>query len=754
MADDVCASGSAGGCVPLSGAAALGSGDHHSCTILVDGSAVCWGGNWAGQLGNGSGSPQPNPVPVLGLVGGQQTQQGIDGGEAHTCVVTTLGTVRCWGDASAAGAGASLGNSITSPDPADGVFGSHTSITLDGSGNPVVSYYSSTDDTLKVLHCDDANCAGGGESVTIPDGDPDNVGRWNSLVLDDDGYPVVSYYNNTDNSLKVMHCNDPNCEGSDEQIETPESSMGLFTSLVLDASGNPVVSYGSNDILKLMHCNDPNCQGSDEKITTVDTVGSAEPEGHTSLVLDASGNPVISYYNNSSDDLKLMHCNDPDCEGSDENIVFVDTGGDVGVNGSLALDSNGNPVVAYYDRTNGQLRVVHCNDPNCQGGNESITTPDVSGGDGPSLVLDSTGNPVISYYDGAELRVMHCNDPGCSGTNEIIETPHAPLTGQYSSLVLDASGNPVLSYKNISAQKLNLLHCSNVNCAGLAPTLTKPTPTPSDTPTLTPTPTPTEPIPPKFDALLAKIDGLEDHPPGLKISLKAKVNTSKKLVQLENPCAAANVMSNAFVNQVKAATPRRIPTEIANALVDQAEAISSQLDAGGSCNPGPDTDQDQVHDSAESTLGTDPAEEDTDSDGLLDGHELLDVGSDPLDPDTDDNGTDDGEEDQDADGCTVAAELGTDPLLGGQRDWLNPHDFYDVLGGGGGPPDQIIDLTNDIFEVIQHYAPTGSEPEYDIAFDRGPSVGPNVWNMTAPDGVIDLTNDILGVILQYLHSCQ
>ena len=110
--------------------------------------------------------------------------------------------------------------------------------------------------------------------------------------------------------------------------------------------------------------------------------------------------------------------------------------------------------------------------------------------------------------------------------------------------------------------------------------------------------------------------------------------------------------------------------------------------------------------------------------------------------------------DTDGDGCSDQRENGPDETLGGQRSFINPYDFYDVLGGGGGPPDQIIDLTNDIFGVIQHYAPTGTEPEYDVDFDRGPTSGPNVWNMTAPDGVIDLTNDILGVIQQYLHSCQ
>ncbi len=108
----------------------------------------------------------------------------------------------------------------------------------------------------------------------------------------------------------------------------------------------------------------------------------------------------------------------------------------------------------------------------------------------------------------------------------------------------------------------------------------------------------------------------------------------------------------------------------------------------------------------------------------------------------------------DDDGCSDSQENGLDETLGGLRDPLSPHDFYDVAGGGGGPPDGIVDLSNDIFGVIQHYAPTGTEPQYDVNFDRGPSAGPNVWNMTAPDGVIDLTNDILGVIQQYQHSCQ
>ena len=49
--------------------------------------------------------------------------------------------------------------------------------------------------------------------------------------------------------------------------------------------------------------------------------------------------------------------------------------------------------------------------------------------------------------------------------------------------------------------------------------------------------------------------------------------------------------------------------------------------------------------------GTDPNNEDTDGDGLLDGTEVTDTGTDPLDEDTDDDGFIDGEE----------FDIGTDP---------------------------------------------------------------------------------------------
>ncbi len=107
-------------------------------------------------------------------------------------------------------------------------------------------------------------------------------------------------------------------------------------------------------------------------------------------------------------------------------------------------------------------------------------------------------------------------------------------------------------------------------------------------------------------------------------------------------------------------------------------------------------------------------------------------------------------------GRDAPARPKTQASQGGGRNWLDPNDYYDVYGGGQTlVRDGVIDLPNDILGVIQHFAPLpGGAPPYDVRFDRGPQIGPNVWNMGPPDGVIDLPNDILGVIQQFQHDCR
>lgn len=51
------------------------------------------------------------------------------------------------------------------------------------------------------------------------------------------------------------------------------------------------------------------------------------------------------------------------------NAATVDSGENVGEYTSLAIDAFGNPTISYYERTNGDLKVVSCNNPSCSGTN-------------------------------------------------------------------------------------------------------------------------------------------------------------------------------------------------------------------------------------------------------------------------------------------------------------------------------------------------------------------------------------------------
>jgi alpha-tubulin suppressor-like RCC1 family protein len=80
----------------LADAVEITGGGEHTCARRANGSVVCWGYDYLGQLGNGATTPTraTSPQAVVGLTDAVE----LTAGRYHTCARRKNGTVACWGD--------------------------------------------------------------------------------------------------------------------------------------------------------------------------------------------------------------------------------------------------------------------------------------------------------------------------------------------------------------------------------------------------------------------------------------------------------------------------------------------------------------------------------------------------------------------------------------------------------------------------------------------------------------------------------
>jgi len=78
-------------------------GGAHSCALLDDGSVKCWGGNEVGQLGLGDSVSRGNEASMMGDalpavdLGSGRSALRIVAGTEHTCALIDDGSAKCWG---------------------------------------------------------------------------------------------------------------------------------------------------------------------------------------------------------------------------------------------------------------------------------------------------------------------------------------------------------------------------------------------------------------------------------------------------------------------------------------------------------------------------------------------------------------------------------------------------------------------------------------------------------------------------------
>ena len=91
------------------------TGSDHSCALIENGVAYCWGANHFGQLGIGIGGydERSHTIP-LAVIGGV-TFQSLVAGALHTCGLTAAGTTYCWGSNYSGQVGAAINEPFPVP---------------------------------------------------------------------------------------------------------------------------------------------------------------------------------------------------------------------------------------------------------------------------------------------------------------------------------------------------------------------------------------------------------------------------------------------------------------------------------------------------------------------------------------------------------------------------------------------------------------------------------------------------------------
>jgi len=341
-----------------------------------------------------------------------------------------------------------------------GNVGHHTSIAIGADGLPIVSYYNYTDKSLDVAHCNDVACTNAITSTVDATGRIENT----SITIGADGLPIISYYGiDGVYGLKVAHCIDITCTSATISTLDTTGNAGAWTSITIGVDGLPIISYydAVDDNLKVAHCNDSAC--STATLTPLDT--SANDVGWwTSITIGVDGLAIISYKDDTAKDVKVAHCSNITCTSA--TISSPVTTGDVGDYTSITIGIDGLPIIGYRGQSGGSaLTVAHCDDLVCSSATTANLYTDSSYVQG-AITIGADGLPILSFRDNITERLMvaHCIDIACTSSTWVVVDDSSAQIGQYNSITVGTDGMPVISYFDKTNGNVKVTHCSNQFC--------------------------------------------------------------------------------------------------------------------------------------------------------------------------------------------------------------------------------------------------------------------------------------------------
>jgi hypothetical protein len=404
----------------------------------------------------------PGPVGAAGPAGskgstGDPGAQGPKGDLGQQGIQGTQGVQGPLGpavDRSAPGA-----NKLTTLDSI-GDVGEYTSATVGADGLGLISYYDDTNNGIKVAHCNNASCTSATTSTLATSG---LAATDSSLAIGADGLGLISYRDSSGAVpvLRVAHCDNIACTSATVSTvaQAPLHDIGFYSSLAIGADGLGLISYldydqvAAKNALKVAHCNNTACTSA--TTTTLDSAGNTG--FFTSITIGRDGRGLISYRDTTNADLKVAHCNNTACTSA--LVSTLDSVGDSGLHTSTTIGTDGLGLISYSSNSPSALKVAHCDNLLCT--TASVTTYGYNGAN-TSATIGADGLGLIVSGGNTGPTVTHCNNVACTSASTSTLEP-LPNFG-YASVTIGTEGLGLISYEDGATGDLRVAHCSNTFC--------------------------------------------------------------------------------------------------------------------------------------------------------------------------------------------------------------------------------------------------------------------------------------------------
>jgi hypothetical protein len=273
--------------------------------------------------------------------------------------------------------------------------------------------------------------------------DTAGAGMYTSLKVDTSGNVHVAYVPEIDgHPLKYAFWD----HAIGKWFTMKVAGIASFSTLVLDSKQHPHISYADHGTglgAKLRHA----YWDGEWKVDPIVIQNGAVVAYYTSIAMDANDKPVFSYYDYADPTNTFrLRMRSVSWVGNYWQALTVDSQGGSGKFNSIAVDSKGNPHIAYANvkSENSGLRYASWN-------GESWKTEILEGASGPfpvysvALVLDKDDNPHIVYSDVQKSVLKYATRRAGVWQMQAIDTQRAGYPDR-NGIALDSEGNPYLSY--------------------------------------------------------------------------------------------------------------------------------------------------------------------------------------------------------------------------------------------------------------------------------------------------------------------